>query len=110
MNWIKVNEFVEEWARIKQIPSDLRGKTLSLVDFENEGDCHFFYPDRTLHAQEVFTSALARFARARHGRTERRVVTPDHYRAWLLGEKTLDSTETRVRFIESRYEVLPAVD
>jgi hypothetical protein len=109
MDWTKVNEFVEAWASERQIPDNLKGKTFTLVDFETEADCLFFYPDRTQHAQRVFTSALARFARARHARTEHHAITPDHYRAWLLAEKVEDSQEMRAGFIESRYQVLPAI-
>lgn len=107
MNWLKVNEFVEAWAAENQLPADLTGKTLTLVEFESDSDCRFFYPERTQHAQQVFTTALARFARSRHARTEHRSITPNHYRAWLAGEKAGDSPEIRGRFIESRYQVLP---
>jgi hypothetical protein len=107
MNWLKVNEFVEAWAAEKQLPADLTGKTLTLVEFGSDSDCRFFYPERTQHAQQVFITALARFARSRHARTEHRSITPDHYLAWLAGEKAGDSPETRGLFIESRYQVLP---
>ena len=106
MNWLKVNEFVEAWAAENQLPADLTGKTLTLVEFESDSDCRFFYPERTQHAQQVFTTALARFARSRHARTEHRSITPDHYWAWLAGEKASDSPQIRGRFIESRYQVL----
>src|SRR5262245_9970365 len=106
MNWIKVNEFVEEWVAQRQLPPDLKGKTLALVEFENEANCQFFYPDRTQHAQEVFISALVRFVRARRGRIEMRTITPDHYRAWLAGERLKDSQEVRSQWIESRYQVI----
>ena len=108
MNWVEVNAFVEEWAAERQIPPSLQGKTFTLVEFENEKDCQFFYPDRTLHAQQVFTSALTRFVRERHGRTVYRKIIPEHYRAWLLGEKIEDSPQARSRFIESRYQALPS--
>ena len=106
MNWEKVNEFVEAWAAEQALPADLKGRTLTLVDFESEEDCQFFYPGRTLLSQKAFTSALARFARARHARTEHATITQGHYRVWLLAEKLDDTEENRGRFIESRYKVL----
>lgn len=107
MNWQKVNEFVESWSLEHQLPANLKGKTLLLVDFESEADCLFFYPERTQLAQKAFTSALSRFARARHARTEHVTITPEHYRVWLLAEQLDDTLENRGRFIESRYQVLP---
>ena len=106
MNWKKVNEFVETWAAERALLTNLRGYTLTLVDFESEADCGFFYPGRTLLAQKAFTSALARYARARQARTEHVTINPDHYRHWLLAERTEDSEENRGRFIESRYQVI----
>jgi hypothetical protein len=106
MNWQKVNEFVEAWAAERALLADLRGHTLTLVDFESEEDCGFFYPGRTLLAQKAFTSALAKFARARHARTEHVTINPDHYRHWLLAERAEDSEENRGRYIESRYQVI----
>ncbi len=106
MNWEKVNEFVEAWAAERALPADLKGRTLTLVDFESEEDCQFFYPGRTLLSQKAFTSALARFARARHARTEHAAITRGHYRLWLVAEKLDDTEENRGRFIESRYKVL----
>ena len=107
MNWEKINEFVLEWAEAQGIPADLRGRALTLVDFESESDCGFFYPGRTLLAQKAFTSSLAKFARARHARTEHITINRGHYEVWLAAEQIEDSEETRNRFIESRYKVLP---
>jgi hypothetical protein len=107
MNWRKVNEFVEVWAAERALPANLKDRTLTLVDFEREGDCEFFYPGRTLLAQRAFTSALAKFARARQARTEHVTINPEHYRHWLLAERADDSDENRGRYIESRYQVLP---
>src|SRR5690349_8385476 len=106
MNWQKITEFVEAWAAQHALPLDLKGRTITLVDFESDTDCQFFYPGRTQLAQQAFTSALARFVRARHARTEHVTITPEHYRAWLLAEKAEDTEESRGRFIESRYRVL----
>jgi len=106
VNWTKVNEFVEAWAAEQKLPADLKGRTLTLVDFENEEDCQFFYAGRTQLGQTAFTSALARFARARRGRTEHVTITQGHYQAWLAAEKLDDTEENRGRFIESRYKVL----
>ena len=106
MNWEKVNEFVVAWAADQGLPQNFNGRTLTLVDFETEEDCRFFYPDRTHLAQKAFTSALAKFARSRHARTEHVTTTPDHYRAWLLAEQGEDTDENRGRYIESRYRVL----
>ena len=107
MNWQKVNEFVESWTEEHGLPPDLKGRTLTLVVFEKEEDCQFFYPDRTELAHKAFTSALTRLARGRHARTENVTITPEHYRAWLLGEQEDDSEENRSRYIESRYQLLP---
>jgi hypothetical protein len=107
MNWEKVNEFVAGWAEQQGVPQDFKGKTLTLVDFESEEDCAFFYPGRTLLAQKAFTSALSKFARARHARTEHITINRDHYQHWLLAEKQEDSEQNRGRFIESRYKILP---
>jgi hypothetical protein len=106
MNWEKVNEFVQAWAAEQALPSDLKGRTLTLVDFESETDCEFFYPGRTQLSQKAFTSALAKFARARHARTEHITITQGHYQAWLAAEKLEDTEQNRGRFIESRYKVL----
>ena len=107
MNWQKVNEFVEAWAAERALPANLRGHTLTLVDFESVADCDFFYPGRTLLAQKAFTSALAIFARARQARTEHVTINPEHYHHWLLAERAEDSEENRGRFIESRYRLIP---
>jgi hypothetical protein len=107
MNWEKVNDFVVTWADQQGLPHEFKGKSLALVDFETEEDCAYFYPGRTLLAQKAFTSALSKFARARHARTEHITITRDHYQHWLLAEKQEDSGENRARFIESRYKVLP---
>ena len=107
MNWEKVNEFVEAWAKQQALPQDFKGKTLTLVDFESEADCAFFYPGRTGLAQKAFTSALSKFARARHGRTEHITINRGHYEHWLVAEKIEDTEENRGRFIESRYKVIP---
>ena len=107
MNWEKINEFVEEWADAQALPADLRGRALTLVDFESEPDCAFFYPGRTLLAQKAFTSALARFARARRARTEHITINRGHYEVWLAAGQLEDTEENRSRFIESRYKVLP---
>src|SRR5215467_10724670 len=101
MNFEKVNEFVTAWAEQQGLPPDFTGKTLTLVDFESEEDCAFFYPGRTLLAQKAFTSALSKFARARHARTEHITINRDHYQHWLLAEKQEDSDQNRGRFIES---------
>lgn len=105
MNWQKVNEFVEAWAAERALPANLKGRALMVVDFESEADCAFFYPGRTMLAQKAFTSALVKFARARHAHVEHATITPEHYRHWLVAEKTEDSEENRGRFIESRYQV-----
>ena len=105
MNWQNINEFVEQWAAQRSLPVDLKGQELLLVDFESEADCQFFYPDRSLLSQQAFTSALARFARGRSARTTHIKITPEHYRGWLLAEKGQDNSETRERFIESRYRL-----
>jgi hypothetical protein len=89
------------------LPQDFKGKTLTLVDFGSEEDCAFFYPGRTLLAQKAFTSALSKFARARHARTQHITINRDHYQHWLLAEKQQDLEENRGRFIESRYKILP---
>ncbi len=107
MNWEKINEFVRAWATEQGLPEDLKGQALTLVDFESEADCEFFYPSRTLLSQKAFTSALARFARGRHARTEHVTINPEHYRHWLAAKKALDTEQNRNRFIESRYKVLP---
>ena len=107
MNWQKVNEFVAAWAAEQKLPEGLKGRALTLVDFESEADCDFFYPGRTLLAQKAFTSALSRFARVRHARTEHITITPDHYRHWLAATQAEDTAENRGHFIESRYKVLP---
>jgi hypothetical protein len=107
MNWEKVNEFVAAWTQQQSLPQDFKGRTLTLVDFESEEDCAFFYPGRTLLVQKAFTSALSKFARARHARTEHITINRGHYEHWLVAEKQQDSQENRGRFIESRYKVLP---
>ncbi len=107
MNWQKVNEFVEAWAQQQALPENFNGRTLTLVDFESEADCEFFYPGRTVLSQKAFTSALAKFARARHARSEHIIINRGHYEHWLMAEKQEDSQENRTRFIESRYKVLP---
>ena len=107
MNWQQVNKFVEAWAAERALPANLKGHTLTLVEFESDTDCAYFYPHRTLLAQKAFTSALAKFARGRQARTEHVTINPEHYRHWLLAEGAEDSVENRERFIESRYQVLP---
>lgn len=107
MNWEKIGEFVKEWAVAQGLPADLRGRALTLVDFESEEDCGYFYAGRTLLAQKAFTSALAKFARARHARTEHITINRGHYEIWLAAEQEDDTEENRNRFIESRYKVLP---
>src|ERR1051325_1656538 len=102
MNWEKVNEFVVAWAEQQGLPQDFKGRTLTLVDFEKEEDCAFFYPGRTLLAQKAFTSALSKVARAQHARTEHTTINRGHYEHWLVAEKQEDSEENRARFIESR--------
>jgi hypothetical protein len=109
MNWQKVSDFVRAWAAEQALPDDLKGRALTLVDFESEADCEFFYPGRTLLSQKAFTSALAKLARARHARTEHVIINREHYRHWLAAEKADDTEENRNRFIESRYKVLPLV-
>ncbi|HZR21893.1 MAG TPA: hypothetical protein VFE51_31720 [Verrucomicrobiae bacterium] len=96
---------MEEWAVQHGLPTNLRGKQLLLVDFEDDQACAFFYPGRTHFSQNAFLVALAQFVRRRHGRTSRVTITPDQYQAWLLAEKLPDSEETRQKFIESRYRV-----
>lgn len=86
----------------------MSGRTLALVEFANEADCGFFYPDRDLISQKAFTLALAQLARTRNARTEFMTIHPDHYRTWLSVEKLEDAGENRKRFIESRYRLLPA--
>ena len=107
MNWEKVNEFVEEWAQQQGLPKDFSGRTLTLVDFESEQDCHFFYPGRTLLSQKAFTSALAKWARLRHAKTEHNTINQGHYEHWRVAEKLEDTEENRARFIESRYRIVP---
>lgn len=107
MNWQKVNDFVRAWADEQALPEDLKGRSLMLVDFESEADCEFFYPGRTLLSQRAFTSGLARFARARHARTEHVTINQEHYQHWRAAEHAEDTGENRHRFIESRYKVLP---
>ncbi len=106
MNWERINEFVQAWAAERSWPADLKGITVTLVDFESEEDCRFFYPDRTQLAQKAFTSALAKFARGRRARTEHATVTPAQYQVWLVAEKLQDTPENRGQFIESRYKLL----
>jgi hypothetical protein len=107
LNWHDLNEFVERWAVQHELPTNLQGKQLLLVDFENDQACAFFYPGRTHFSQNTFLVALARLVRSRRGRTTRVTVTPEHYQAWLLGEKLSDSDENRQNFIESRYRIEP---
>ena len=107
MNWEKVNEVVEAWAAQQGLPADFNGRTLTLVDFETEEDCDFFYPGRTLLSQKAFTSALARFERERHAKTEHITINPGHYDHWRVAEKLEDTEENRARFIESRYKIIP---
>lgn len=108
MKWEQLSEFVETWAAGRGLPADMGGRALTLVDFASEADCAFFYPDRDLVSQKAFTMALAKFARARHARTEHVTIHPEQYRGWLDSEKLEDAPEHRERFIESRYRLLPA--
>ena len=107
VNWEKVNEFVQAWADQQGLPTDFNGGTLTLVDFESEADCEFFYPGRTLLSQKAFTSALAKFARTRHARTEHITINRGHYEHWLVAQKEQDTAQNRTRFIESRYKIIP---
>lgn len=107
MKWEQLSEFVETWAASHGLPADMGGRTLTLVEFANEADCGFFYPDRDLVSQKAFTMALSKFARARKARTEHVTIHPEQYRAWLAAEKLEDAPEHRERFIESRYRLLP---
>lgn len=106
MNWEKVHEFVDAWARDHGLPADMSGKTMILVDFENEKDCEFFHPGRDMDSHKAFTAALAKVARGRKARTEHATIHQEHYRGWLLAEKLEDSIGNRERFIESRYQIL----
>lgn len=106
MDWTQLNEFVASWAAEHDLPADLKGMQLLLVDFESDQDCDFFYPGRTQFSQKAFTSALSKLARSRNAHTTHVTITPEHYRAWLMAEKAQDTPETRNRFIESRYQVL----
>ncbi len=108
MKWEQLSEFVETWAASQGLPANMGGRSLTLVDFANEADCVFFYPDRDLVSQKAFTMALSKFARARNARTEHVTIHPEQYRAWLAAEKLDDGGENRERFIESRYRLLPA--
>jgi hypothetical protein len=108
MNWDQLKDAVETWAKGHGLPAEMRGKTLMLVEFANEVDCAFFYPQRSLVSQKSFTMALAKLARARHGRTGPVTINPDHYRAWLAAERLEDDVAHREQFIESRYRLLPA--
>ena len=108
MNWAKLRESVEKWADGLGLPADMDGRTLLLVDFANEADCAFFYPERSLVLQKAFTLALAKLARSRNARTAHVTINPDHYRAWLAAEKLEDTGEHREQFIEGRYRLLPA--
>ena len=108
MNWAKLRESVELWASERGFPADMAGKSLVLVEFADEADCAFFYPERSLDAQKAFILALAKLARSRNARTAHVTISPDHYRAWLAAEKLEDTGEHREQFIESRYRLLPA--
>jgi len=108
MNWEQQRESVEAWAKDHGLPAEMRGKMLMLVEFANEADCAFFYPQRSLVAQKSFTMTLAKLARARHGKSGNVTINPDHYRAWLAAERLEDEEENRRQFIESRYRLLPA--
>ena len=107
MKWEQLSEFVETWAASRGLPADMGARTLALVEFANEADCSFFYPDRDLVSQKAFTMALSKFARTRNARTEHVTIHPEQYRAWLASEKLEDAPEHRERFIESRYRLLP---
>lgn len=108
MNWEKVSDFLDLWVTRHGLPEDMTAMSLVLVDFQNDADCDFFYPGRTMVSHTAFTMALAKLARERHARTEHAVIHREHYRAWLAAERTEDSAENRERFIESRYKVLSA--
>ena len=107
MKWEQLSEFVESWTTGHALPAEMAGRTFTLVEFANEADCGFFYPDRDLVSQKAFTIALAKFARGRKARTEHVTIHPELYRGWLASEKLEDSAEHRERFIESRYRLLP---
>lgn len=97
-------EIAIQWAE-KNLPADLTGKALFLVDLESDEDVHFFFQDRgSVMFQKMVNEAIRRIA-ANRGlkKAYKLIVSPAEFRHWL-GSR-LDSPELRAEFINSQYRI-----
>lgn len=106
MKWNDVSAFARTWAEQRGLPSKLDGRWLELVDFDNDADCRFFYPERDLLSHRAFLHEAARLAQGRGARTRHVWIHPEHYRLWCDSEHREDSEEARGSYIESRYRLM----
>lgn len=105
MAWTDAKTVAERWAQ-DRLPLDLRGKRLELVNFDNDEEARFFYPDRTAEFQRMVNSAIARIARKRGAKTNYVVVTPADYLEICAEEGLKDSPEDRLAYIEACHRIL----
>lgn len=105
MAWTDAKTIAERWV-LARLPSDLSGRRLELVNFDNDEDTRFFYPDRTAEFQRMVNSAISRAARKRKARTNYVVVTPAEYLEICASEGLTDSPEERAAFIEACHRIL----
>jgi hypothetical protein len=78
MSWQNAKQIAESWAE-KNLPADLNGQVLQLVDFANDAECRRFYTDRDLGFHQMITRALARIARQRGARIAYVVLSERDY-------------------------------
>lgn len=68
VTWQNAKLIGEAWAD-EHLPRDLSGAVVQLVAFKSDEDCRFFYADRDAGFHRMITTAIARVARQRGGKT-----------------------------------------
>jgi len=64
VSYQNAKKIAETWIQ-ENMPADLHGRAVQLIDFADDATCRFFYGDRPLKFHRMITTAIARAARKR---------------------------------------------
>jgi hypothetical protein len=64
VSWKDAQKTADAWIEAN-MPENLRGRAVQLVDFPDDATCLFFYPERPLTFHRMITNQIARIARKR---------------------------------------------
>jgi hypothetical protein len=83
------------------------GNIILLPDFEDEEDCRFFIPDRSLAFHRMILKAAGRMARPEGWKVVKHLVREKDYRRDLREKNFEDTPEHRANYFNAQARIVP---